>query len=149
MQYTASSFAWPLIQSFRSMLWPHRVAVTPVGPFPARAELTTHTPDMAEHDIYAPLLMGVGRVFRMIRNVSWTGEPAFGTAPITIDGRVGPLRALTTGVLAALRRGRIHVGLAFIVLTLLVVFFIEALSTLGPAVDATTPAASAVEGDSK
>jgi len=129
MQYTASSFAWPLIQSFRNVLWPQRKAVTPAGPFPGRAELETHTPDMAEHDFYVPLFMGVSRVFRMIRTVSWSGVPALDSKPVEAGGRVGPLRALVAGVATALRQRRIHVYLAFIVLTLLVVFFIESLSS--------------------
>lgn len=151
MQYTASSFAWSLIQSFRSLLWPDRKAVLPAGPFPGRTELETHTPDVAEHDFYAPLLRGVGRVFRMIGTVSWTGEPAFDTRPFEVGGRVGPLRVLMTGVLAALRRGRIHVCMAFIVLTLLVVFFMESLSSHRPSVPSAVPAVGvrAIQGVSK
>jgi hypothetical protein len=127
MQYTASSFAWSLIESFRHVLWPHRRVLAPTGPFPAHAELESQTLDMAEHDCFIPLLRGVSRAFRMIRTVSWTGEPASAGEPPATGGRVGAPRVLLMGVLAALRRGRIHVCVAFIVLTLLVVFLIEAL----------------------
>jgi hydrogenase-4 component B len=127
MQYTASSFAWSLIESFRHVLWPHRRVLAPTGPFPGHAELESQTLDMAEHDCFIPLLRGVSRAFRMIRTVSWTGEPASAGEPPATGGRVGAPRVLLMGVLAALRRGRIHVCVAFIVLTLLVVFLIEAL----------------------
>jgi hypothetical protein len=149
MQYTASSFAWSLILSFRSLLWTHRKIVMPAGPFAAHAELESHTPDMAEHDLFAPLLRAVSRAFRMIRTVSWTGVPAPDSRPLETGGRVGPLNVLTMGVLAALRRGRIHVCMGFLGLTLLVVFFIEALSSRGPATPSEAPAVGVLEGDAK
>ncbi|MCC7292070.1 MAG: hypothetical protein IT449_08430 [Phycisphaerales bacterium] len=129
MQYTASSFAWSLIQSFRSLLWPQRKWVAPVGLFTAPSELETHTPDMAEQDVFAPLMRGAGRVFRMIRTVSWTGEPALRAIPVDAGGRARPARVLVAGVVTALRQGRIHVYLAFIVFTLLAVFIMESLSS--------------------
>ncbi len=148
VQFTASSFAWPLIHSFRSLLWSHRQVLAPRGWFAAPAELESHTPDLAEHDLFAPLLRGMSRAFRMIRTVSWSGAPALGK-PVETGGRVGPLTVLVTGILLALRRGRIHVCVAFIVLTLLVVFFIEALAARGPAAHSMAPAVRVIEGDSE
>lgn len=149
MQYTASSFAWPLVHSFRSVLWPHRRVVAPGGAFSAHAALESHVPDMAEHDFFSPLLRGVSRTFRMIRNVSWTGEPVLQAQSGRDGGRVGPVRALISGVATALRQGRIHVYMGFIVLTLLIVFFVEALSSGEPSVPLAPPAVRGIEGMSK
>jgi len=151
MQYTASSFAWPLIHSFRSVLWPQRKATAPIGSFPARAELETHTPDMAEHDFYVPLFMGASRVLRMIRTVSWRGESALEREPVETGGRVGPLRVLREAVVRALHQKRVQMCLSFIVLTLLVVFFIESLSSHEPSGSSAVPSAEvgAISGESK
>jgi hydrogenase-4 component B len=149
MEYTASSFAWSLIQSFRSLLWTHREVAAPTGPFPAHSELESHTPDMAEHDVFSPLLQGVSRVFRMIRTVSWSGESTGKTRLVAPGGRVGPARAIGLSAVAALRQGRVHVYLAFLVLTLLAVFFVEALSLDHSATLPGPPAAGSIDGDQK
>jgi hydrogenase-4 component B len=149
MEYTASSFAWSLIQSFRSLLWTHREVAAPTGPFPAHSELESHTPDMAEHDVFSPLLQGVSRAFRMIRTVSWSGEPTGRTTPVATGGRVGPARAIVSSAVTALRQGRVHVYLAFLVLTLLAVFFVEALSLDHSAALPGPTAAISIEGDQK
>ncbi|TWT46089.1 Hydrogenase-4 component B [Phycisphaerae bacterium RAS1] len=149
MQYSASSFAWPLIQSLRHLIWPDRKLAAPTGTFAGHAQLETHTPDMAEHDFFAPLLGGVSRAFRMVRTVSWTGEPALESEPGVAPGRVGPLRTLATGMVAALRQGRIHMYMAFLVLTLLVVFCIESLSSHGSEAGAAGSATQTVDGVSK
>lgn len=148
MQYTASSFAWSLIQGFRGALWPHRRLVAPIGPFAGHSELESHAPDIAEHDLFAPLLRGVSGAARMIRTVSWSGRPAADASPVGAAGRIGPLRVLMVGAVGALRRGRIHVYMAFIVLTLLVVFVVESLSARGaPAPPAT--GVGVLDGDAK
>jgi hydrogenase-4 component B len=149
MQYTASSFAWSLIQSFRQVLWPHRDVVAPTGPFAGRASLELHTPDMAEHDLFAPMVKGVNRFFQMIRTVSWTGQPTSATPPPRAGDRISPLRVLANGVVAALRRRRIHVCMASLVLTLIVVFLIEALTTRAAATHSVAPAVRVIEGDSE
>lgn len=149
MQYSASSFAWSLVQSLRHLLWPDRRLVAPAGTFAGHAELESHTPDMAEHDLFAPLLRGVSQFFRMIRTVSWRGEPVLDAKHAEASGRVGPLRVFLTGIVAALRQGRIHVCMAFIVLTLLVVFFLESLSSHAPVKGSTAPAVGMVDGVSK
>lgn len=146
MQYTASSFAWSLIQSFRGVLWPHRHVVAPAGPFAGHSELESNVPDMAEHDFYSPLLRGMGRLFRMVRHVSWTGEPAPYAQPKETGARVGALRVLMAGVVTGLRQGRVHVYLAFIVLTLLVVFLVEAQSPRDLVAPPAPPAVRGVDG---
>ena len=174
MQYTASSFAWPLVESFRHLLWPERKFKAPTGVFAGHAKLESHTPDLAEHDFFAPLLRGVGRLFRMIRSLSWTGEPVAemkgepraervgppaqrvcwgDSAPSAaertlaeVPPRRGPIGVLVTSVVTALRRGSIHVYLAFIALTLLVVFFIEAVGSPTAATPPAVPVAGIVDG---
>ncbi len=151
MQYTASSFAGPLIQSFRHALWPERTYVAPAGTFAATARLESHTPDLAEHDLFSPLLRGVGRFFRMIRTLTWSGEPAVARAPGEPRAAARPLRVLTTNVLAAMRHGRVHVYMAFIVVTLLVVFLVEAFTrpTRASMSRPAPPSAAAVDGAAK
>ncbi|MGE5611282.1 MAG: proton-conducting transporter membrane subunit [Bacillota bacterium] len=122
IQYTASSFAWSLVTNFRRLLWPEVHYTRPVGYFPAAGELATHTPDVAEHDVFAPIFRGVARLVQMLKTLSWDGEVA---EPIERHGRVGPFRAVFEGFLAAMRRGNIQVRLMYIVLTLLVVFAAE------------------------
>jgi formate hydrogenlyase subunit 3/multisubunit Na+/H+ antiporter MnhD subunit len=132
MQYTASSFAGLLIQSFRPLLWSHRDAVAPTGAFPGHAQLESHTPDMAEQDVFRPLFRGVARVFQMVRTVSWSGAPAAATESTEPEGRINPLRLLLARVTVGLRRGSIQTYLTFIVLALLVVFLVEAFASPGP-----------------
>jgi hypothetical protein len=132
MQYTASSFAGSLIQSFRPLLWSHREVVAPVGAFPGHAQLESHTPDMAEHDLFTPLFRGVARLFRMVRTVSWSGELSAATCAVEPAGRINPLRLLLTRVAVGLRRGSIHTYLTFIVLALLIVFLVEAFASPSP-----------------
>lgn len=148
MQYTASSFVSSLVQSFRGLLWTHRTLVAPAVPFAGHAELESHTPDLAEHDLFAPLLRGVSRAFGMVRHVSWTGQPTPPSQAPIPDSRARPIRLLFTGVVAALRQGRIHVYMVFIVLTLLVVFLVESLSQGSSGLSAAVPA-SLVDGGSK
>lgn len=126
IQYTASSFAWSLIGSFRSMLWPQRELNPPIGPFPAPGRLHTHTADIAESDLFTPLFAAVARLSRMIQTVSWTGRPQ-AIAP-KAEGRVGPLEATRQALLMAVRRGTIQTCVTYIVLALMVLFFVEALA---------------------
>jgi NADH:ubiquinone oxidoreductase subunit 5 (subunit L)/multisubunit Na+/H+ antiporter MnhA subunit len=124
IQYTASSFAWSLVTNFRRLLWPAMHFNPPVGYFPAAGELATHTPDVAEHDVFAPVFRGVARLVQMLKTLSWDGE-AKDFEPSVRHGRVGPFRAVFEGFLAAMRRGNIQVRLMYIVITLLVVFTVE------------------------
>jgi hydrogenase-4 component B len=131
MQYTASSFAWSLVDAFRYLLWPSREAPATVGCFPPPARLESHTVDVAEHDLFGPLLRGTALLFASVRTVSWpwpSGRPTALPAP---GDRVGPLRALLTRLVRVLRRGGIHVCLAFMALTLLIVFVLGSLAGPG------------------
>ncbi len=126
MQYTASSFAASLVGSFRALLWPRRDYRAPTGVFPEGARLETHATDVAERDLFEPLVRGVSRCLAMVRTVSWSGRGDVLSTP-PADAR-GPARALVAGVVGALRRGSIQVRLAFIVLTLVLLLVIEAIS---------------------
>jgi hydrogenase-4 component B len=129
MQYTASSFAASLIASFRAMLWPEKIQALPAGVFPLAARLETHTPDIAEHELFTPMFRAVARAFAMLRTVSWSGDSG-GRATAT-DQRHGALHTLAYALVTALRRGSIQVRLAYIVLTLILLLLIESL-TLSP-----------------
>jgi formate hydrogenlyase subunit 3/multisubunit Na+/H+ antiporter MnhD subunit len=126
MQYSATSFAYPLVSSFRSLLWPERKLIAPAGPFPSRSHVETHAPDLAERELFRPLFHGVARCSAMIQTVSWSGtaKPEPADVPLEDD----PLHSLTTGMVGALRRGAIQVYLLFIVLTLIVLFMWEGFS---------------------
>ena len=54
MQYTASSFARPLVQLFRLFLQPRDEIHPPRGLFPQQACLHTHTPDLFRRYVYEP-----------------------------------------------------------------------------------------------
>lgn len=134
MQYTASSFAWPLLHSFRGLLSPHREFQAPSGTFPRPSALRTHVADAAEHDVFEPLFRGVMRLFAMIRTISWSGElPLAPTPGAEARGGVGPIRAPLLALAAALRRGSIQVYLALLVMTLVVFFLVEAFLAPGVA----------------
>jgi len=144
MQYSASSFAASLVLSFRHLLWPQRTLNAPQGAFPCAGQLATTVPDLARQDFFAPVFRGIARAFAMLRTVSWSGTAAQTISP-PASAPSGPVRALLAGLVRALRRGSIQVHLAFIVLTLLVVFIIETAST--PAADQHTLPAPAGNAD--
>jgi hydrogenase-4 component B len=127
MQYTASSFGWSLVSSFGRLLWPHRQVRRPEGWFPAPGALATHTPDVAETDIFAPLFRGIGRLVAMIKTLSWSGRPVAGSA--AHDERRGPFRAAFESFLDVMRHGSIQIRLSYIVVTLVVVLVVESLMT--------------------
>lgn len=54
MQYTSSSFAQPLTDTFALLLRSHKRLVAPAGFFPHQGSLTTETPDVFERSIYRP-----------------------------------------------------------------------------------------------
>ncbi|MEN6408028.1 MAG: proton-conducting transporter membrane subunit [Thermoguttaceae bacterium] len=60
MQYTASSFARPLVLLFRVLLQPRDDIHPPQGLFPRHAALHTHAPDWFRRRVYEPLFWGVG-----------------------------------------------------------------------------------------
>ncbi|NUM55677.1 MAG: hypothetical protein HUU46_18700 [Candidatus Hydrogenedentes bacterium] len=127
MQYSATSFALPLIRGFRGLLWPEFRYAAPCGPFPGASHAETHVPDFAEHDVFAPLFRGIARASAMWRHFTWSGAPAAGTRASAAHERLGPLRTVVTNTVVALRRGAIQVYLLFIVITLILLFALEGL----------------------
>jgi hypothetical protein len=63
MQYTSSSFARPLVELFSRLLGTQRALEPPEGLFPARASLSTKTPDLYREALYRPAFRGIGWVF--------------------------------------------------------------------------------------
>lgn len=63
MQYTASSFASPLLGSFRLILRPDSQMHAPQGMFPAEASLHTRVEDTFERHVFNP-------AFRLVRNLA-------------------------------------------------------------------------------
>jgi hydrogenase-4 component B len=59
MQYTASSFAWPILNLFRWFLRPSVHVHRPEGLFPPKAGLETDTGDPFLRFIYRPIFLGV------------------------------------------------------------------------------------------
>jgi len=132
MQYTASSFAYFLVSTFRGLLWPERTLLGPPGSFPASAHVETHAPDIAEKEFFEPIFRGAARLFAMVRTVSWRGEQESWDATLAEAAhRRGPVRILTTRMVCSLRRGSIQIRLLFVVLTLVVLFLFEAISSVG------------------
>jgi len=69
MQYTASSFAQPLTDTFGLLLQTRRDLVAPRGLFPTEASLATETPDPYQEYIFQPFLRAIGRGFSTFRLV--------------------------------------------------------------------------------
>ena len=67
MQYTASSFAQPLVDLFRAFLWTRRTCVRPQGYFPGEASLRTETPDLFREGLFAPLFLKIERILGSLR----------------------------------------------------------------------------------
>lgn len=67
MQYTASSFAQPVVHFFHLLLRPHSATTEPRGLFPSRARLHTHTPDLLRQWVYQPLFLVVAWVASKFR----------------------------------------------------------------------------------
>jgi NADH:ubiquinone oxidoreductase subunit 5 (subunit L)/multisubunit Na+/H+ antiporter MnhA subunit len=67
MQYTASSFAQPLMTLFRLLVPAHDEVHEPRGLFPREARLHTHTPDMFRRAIYEPFFLSVAWVVSKLR----------------------------------------------------------------------------------
>jgi hydrogenase-4 component B len=67
MQYTASSYAQPLLGLFGFSLLTRRDAAGPTGLFPGAAHLRTSTPDPIQDGVYAPVFAAVGRFLLKFR----------------------------------------------------------------------------------
>jgi formate hydrogenlyase subunit 3/multisubunit Na+/H+ antiporter MnhD subunit len=62
MQYTASSFAWPIVNMFRWIVRPRLEASMDPGDFPQQAYLESHTADLFRRSLFAPLFRAVATV---------------------------------------------------------------------------------------
>ncbi|HPW56256.1 MAG: hypothetical protein KA072_02630 [Thermoanaerobaculaceae bacterium] len=62
MQYTASSFAQPLVELFRGVLHTHHDVAPPHGIFPRTARLATETPEVVEVGFLRPLFAAIARL---------------------------------------------------------------------------------------
>ncbi len=67
MQYTASSFAQPLTDTFALLLGTRRILNGPRGFFPKDASLATETPDPYQEYIFWPLFRTIGRDLLLLR----------------------------------------------------------------------------------
>jgi hypothetical protein len=67
MQYTASSFAQPLTDTFDLLLQTRHVLNAPSGFFPKDASLATETPDPYQEYIFQPLFRALGRNLLLLR----------------------------------------------------------------------------------
>jgi len=67
MQYTAASFAQPLLAVFRAALLPQRHATLAASPFPTRVSAEQHSPDPVERFALTPALQGGAAVFGLLR----------------------------------------------------------------------------------
>jgi formate hydrogenlyase subunit 3/multisubunit Na+/H+ antiporter MnhD subunit len=68
MQYTASSFAQPLTDSFRPLLGTKKKISPPRGLFPVEAALKTTTPDISSEEMYRPVF---GRINEWLSQLRW------------------------------------------------------------------------------
>ncbi len=66
MQYTASSFAQPIVELFGSLLGTRKRVSSPEIHFPDSAHLETETPDLGREGIYEPLFEATGAALRRI-----------------------------------------------------------------------------------
>jgi hydrogenase-4 component B len=66
-QYTASSFALPLTDTFDLLLQTRRTVAPPHGLFPKEASLATETPDPYQEHLYQPLFREIGRDLLRLR----------------------------------------------------------------------------------
>jgi formate hydrogenlyase subunit 3/multisubunit Na+/H+ antiporter MnhD subunit len=67
MQYTASSYAQPLLDMFKPLLRPSIALDKPEGLFPVRAALETETPDFFRQNLYRPVFGGVAWLVMRLR----------------------------------------------------------------------------------
>ncbi len=72
MQYTASSFARPLIAVFRGVLLPQRHQIIAAAPFSTTVAVEEHCPDPVERFALEPALHGSGVVLALLRRAQPT-----------------------------------------------------------------------------
>jgi hypothetical protein len=69
LQYTASSFAQPILDLFAPMLGTRVSSVKPRGIFPSSASLETSTPDSFRERVFRPMFLEVERVLARFRRI--------------------------------------------------------------------------------
>jgi hypothetical protein len=69
MQYTASSFAQPILDLFAPMLGTRVSFEKPMGLFPRKASLETTTPDSFRERIFRPIFGEMDRVLSRFRRI--------------------------------------------------------------------------------
>jgi len=67
MQYTASSFANPLTESFAMLLQTRETLTGVQGLFPDKAEFHSHTDDLFRNRLFEPLFHTIGRAIAVLR----------------------------------------------------------------------------------
>jgi formate hydrogenlyase subunit 3/multisubunit Na+/H+ antiporter MnhD subunit len=67
MQYTASSFAQPLMELFRPLLGTKKEVLAPRGFFPVEAALKTETPDLSREEMFRPMFERAGEWLARLR----------------------------------------------------------------------------------
>jgi hydrogenase-4 component B len=67
MQYTASSFAQPLVDLCRMFLHTRRKSESPDGLFPQQASYSTHTPDSSREYLFKPLFVWIDTALGKLR----------------------------------------------------------------------------------
>ena len=69
MQYTASSFAQPILHMFRAVLRPHRQFTRPEGLLPRASEFETRTPDVFSEQVWGPSFAGLSGMLGRFRGL--------------------------------------------------------------------------------
>jgi hydrogenase-4 component B len=67
MQYTASSFAQPIVSFFKHLLLPHTSVTVSESVFPRNWKFNSHVPDGILERIYVPLVSTIGAVLSKLR----------------------------------------------------------------------------------
>jgi hydrogenase-4 component B len=67
MQYTASSFAQPILDLFRTLMGPRRNPLQLNGVFPESAALHTDNPDIFQKYLFRPIFVGAQRALETFR----------------------------------------------------------------------------------
>jgi hypothetical protein len=69
MQYTASSFAWPIMDMFRWMVHPRLEVRMDPGDFPGQARMASHTDDLFRQHLFVPLFRSVTALSRCLHGL--------------------------------------------------------------------------------
>ncbi len=70
MQYTAASFARPLVSVFKSVIFPERRVLLPAGAFPAALAIEEHSRDPIDRFVLAPAVRGGVLGFAFVRRAT-------------------------------------------------------------------------------